>query len=147
MRPVAVLASSLLFAACAGGGSGADVRIGGHVRLPSGDPVQSASLRISWPGDPDLERFEYTDASGAWTWEWSDPGVPGFDWRHVVVEPALDGYAFAPTRYELDAQGGELDLDFTATPIAPLRALDVWWTTEGERGPWKRARLRARSIR
>ncbi|MBK7875633.1 MAG: hypothetical protein IPJ77_07765 [Planctomycetes bacterium] len=146
MRRVAILAPVLFFAAC-GGAGGADVRIGGHVRLPSGEPVQGASLRISWPDDVNLERIEYSAADGTWTWAWGDPGVADFDWRHVVVEPALDGYTFDPTRYELDAHGAQLDLDFTATPIAPLRALDVWWTREGERGSWRRAGLRARPIR
>ncbi|MFO1009723.1 MAG: hypothetical protein U1F29_06615 [Planctomycetota bacterium] len=136
MRRASVLAFVAFLAACSGG-DGIDVRIGGHVLSDEGEPVSGAALRITWPDDPHLERIEYSDAHGAWSWGWGNPAVHDFDWRHVVVEPALDGYSFSPTSYDLVAHGSTTDLDFTATALAPVRAGTVWWTTTDAPRAWR----------
>jgi len=121
------LVAALSCAAVACGPLGDDYRVGGHVRLGDGRPLEGVEVAVTWPQYPPGNKALTTDEEGWYSWKWYAGGIYGTTLDRVVVTPEDPAYTFEPEFYDLKLGGNRLDLDFTATPRGGGRGAGMLW--------------------
>ena len=93
----------------------------GTVRTQDGVPLAGVRIDVRWPDGPDPgDAFTHTDDEGRYAMKIYD-GYWLDDWRHVTVTPSLEGWTFEPPLADVRVPDGGIEVDFVASPKAPLR--------------------------